>query len=97
MDGGAVHSQASSSLRAVNVQPHLLLPVRDRDVAFGGGDDNALFLDDGGLKSFVRSTLMVRMFPSTVISTFFITFSPFSPGYAPSTVNLVILNLYLYS
>ena len=27
---------------AVDVQPHLLLPVRDEDVAFGGGDDDAL-------------------------------------------------------
>lgn len=30
------------SLRSVNVQTHLLLPIRDGNVPFGGGDDDAL-------------------------------------------------------
>jgi hypothetical protein len=41
-DEGAAHSIAIGLLRAVNVQPHLLLPVRNRDVAFGRGDDDTL-------------------------------------------------------
>ncbi len=50
-----------------------------------------LFFDDDGPKSLLRSTLMVRMFPATVISTFFIPGSLFSwlrpfgtgPGHQP--------------
>ena len=59
-----------------------------------------LFFDDDGPKSLVRSTLMMRMFPSTVISTFFMPCSPL-PGYAlPQkfpVINRNILHLYLYS
>jgi hypothetical protein len=35
-----------------------------------------VFPDDDGPKSFVRSTLMVRKWPSTFISTFFMTQAP---------------------
>jgi hypothetical protein len=42
IDEGAAHLIAFGLLRSINVQTHLLFPVGDGDVTFGGGDDNAL-------------------------------------------------------
>jgi len=63
------------SLLTVDVQPDFFLPIGDRDTPFGRSNDDGL-ARRGRHKFLRQSTLIVRMFPSTVICTFFIRRSP---------------------